>query len=246
MEENANMPVLTSIRDTFLKKLPAQESSLMETDKQLYKMGETIDIEQATPAPNGHWQITLAGGEKGGYIVAQDWSPVPPSLLAEEESNEQVPEQAIEIITEFEGFFPDVYHAGKNIQAIGIGTTHYPDGKAVCFGDPPLSKATARKYLAHDLEKIIDRLVAMIPFWYEMNSNQCSALISFAYNLGAGFYGASGFKTITNALRDQRWDDVPQALELYSEADDPVVQAGLLRRRQAEGELWQGKGQFAR
>jgi GH24 family phage-related lysozyme (muramidase) len=246
MEENATMPVLTSIRDTFLKKSPEPESNLMETEKQLYKMGETIDIEQATPAPNGHWEIILAGGEKGGYIVAKDWSPVPPSLLAEEEINEQVPEPAIEIITEFEGFFPDVYYEDKNIPAIGIGTTHYPDGKAVSFGDLPISKETARKYLAHDLEKIIDRLVATIPFWYEMNSHQCSALISFAYNVGAGFYGASGFKTITSALRDKRWDDVPKALELYSEANDPVVQAGLLRRRQAEGELWQGKGKFAR
>jgi hypothetical protein len=165
------MLILTAIRDTFLKKSPERESSLMETEKQLYKMGETINIEKATLALNGHWQITLAGGEKGGYIVAKDWSPVPPSLLAEEEINEQVPEQAIEIITEFEGFFPDVYNAGKNILAIGIGTTHYPDGKAVCFGGLPISKATARKYLAHNLEKIIDRLVATIPFWYELTSS---------------------------------------------------------------------------
>jgi GH24 family phage-related lysozyme (muramidase) len=240
------MAVLTALRDTFITKSTERGNSLIDTEKQLWKMGETLDIEKATPASNGHWEITLTGGKKIGCIVAKDWSPLPPSLLPEEEINEQVPAQAIEIVTEFEGFIPHVYNDGKNIAKIGIGTTHYPDGKAVCFGDPPISKETARKYLARDLEKIIDRLVATIPFWYEMNNNQCSALISFAYNLGANFYGSPGFQTITSALRDQRWNDVPKALELYCEPNNPVIHAGLLQRRKAEGELWQGKGKFAR
>jgi lysozyme len=34
-----------------------------------------------------------------------------------------------------------------------------------------------------------------------MNENQQGALLSFAYNLGARFYGSSGFNTITRVLR---------------------------------------------
>jgi lysozyme len=63
------------------------------------------------------------------------------------------------------------------------------------------------------------------------------ALLSFAYNLGAGFYGASGFNTLTRVLREKKWNEVPAALELYRNPGSKV-EAGLLRRRKAEGSLW--------
>jgi hypothetical protein len=70
-----------------------------------------------------------------------------------------------------------------------------------------------------------------------MAADQRCALISFAWNLGEDFYGSDGFNTISARLRDHDWAEVPAALELYC---DPgrSVSAGLLRRRQAEGELW--------
>ena len=34
-----------------------------------------------------------------------------------------------------------------------------------------------------------------------MTDNQRSALVSFAYNLGAAFYGAVGFETISKRLK---------------------------------------------
>jgi hypothetical protein len=70
-----------------------------------------------------------------------------------------------------------------------------------------------------------------------MNDDQRSALVSFAYNLGAGFYGAAGFETISRCLRERNWADVPAALELYRNPGTNV-EAGLLRRRRAEGKLW--------
>jgi GH24 family phage-related lysozyme (muramidase) len=78
-----------------------------------------------------------------------------------------------------------------------------------------------------------------------MNSNQRSALISFGYNLGAGFYGGANFNTISAALKGHNWPGVPQAMLLYSDPEDPKVHAGLLRRRIAEGALWSGDGPFA-
>ena len=64
-----------------------------------------------------------------------------------------------------------------------------------------------------------------------------SALISFAYNLGAGFYGSSDFNTITKVLKNKEWSKVPEALKLYRNPGSNV-EAGLLRRRTAEGKLW--------
>ena len=70
-----------------------------------------------------------------------------------------------------------------------------------------------------------------------MNENQRGALLSFAYNLGADFYNAKGFDTITRVLRERRWDEVPKTLELYRNPGFNV-EAGLLRRRKVEGALW--------
>ena len=62
-------------------------------------------------------------------------------------------------------------------------------------------------------------------------------LLSFAYNLGAGFYGGDNFNTITRTLKNKEWDKVPDALYLYRNPGSNV-EAGLARRRKAEGESW--------
>jgi GH24 family phage-related lysozyme (muramidase) len=70
-----------------------------------------------------------------------------------------------------------------------------------------------------------------------MNDKMKSALISFAYNLGANFYNSSGFNTITRVLKEKKWNEVPKVLELYRNPGSKV-EAGLLRRRRREGLLW--------
>ena len=59
----------------------------------------------------------------------------------------------------------------------------------------------------------------------------------FNYNLGANFYGSSGFNTISKNLREKDWKAIPKTLELYRNPGSSV-EAGLLRRRIAEGKLW--------
>jgi len=72
---------------------------------------------------------------------------------------------------------------------------------------------------------------------HSMHPDQRSALISFAWNLGVGFYGGEGFDTISRRLRDKDWPKVPDALCLYCNPGTAVT-AGLLRRREAEGSIW--------
>jgi GH24 family phage-related lysozyme (muramidase) len=154
-----------------------------------------------------------------------------------------VPRQAVAIVKNYEGLRLQAYDDGVGVWTIGYGTTRYPNGAPVRRGDTA-TEAQAEQYLQNDIRGYTKKLAATIPFWKQMNDDQHAALISFAYNLGPGFYGIGGFETISAALRERRWSDVPAALLLYSMPGTNVY-AGLLARRKAEGELWQGKGKYA-
>jgi len=88
-----------------------------------------------------------------------------------------------------------------------------------------------------DLEQRFLPSLQKIPYWGEMNDNQRGALLSFAYNLGADFYGSPDFSTITRVLKNKEWSKVPDALYLYRNPGTNV-EKGLARRRVAEGKLW--------
>ena len=149
---------------------------------------------------------------------------------------------ALELIKAFEGChlsaYPDPLH-GWAVATIGYGTTRYPDGRAVQRGNR-ITVIQANDLLAGEVDRIAQKLGSSVPHWAEMNLDQQCSLISFAYNLGAGFYGTTGFSTISERLKSKDWERVPEAMELYRNPGTPV-EAGLLRRRRAEGALWRGE-----
>ena len=172
---------------------------------------------------------TLLTDESAWVLKFREPEPVPDSV---------VPAAALDLIAEFEGFVPTVYDDGVGVATIGYGSTFYEDGTKVAWGDPPITEPKARDMMADICEKDFWFVISCeVPFWEDMNDNQRSALCSFAYNLGAYFYGSPGFNTISGCLRDKRWTDVPAALMLYVNPGS-AVEAGLTRRRKAEGELW--------
>lgn len=146
---------------------------------------------------------------------------------------------ALKLIQEFEGChleaYPDPLH-GWEVPTIGYGTTRYQDGRKVAKGDR-INAIEADMLLRQEVDRIAAKLAGTVPHWAAMNDKQRSALVSFAYNLGAGFYGAQGFETISARLRERNWAGVPSALELYRNPGSNVEE-GLLRRRRAEGQLW--------
>nr|QNJ59863.1 MAG: lysozime [Bacteriophage sp.] len=146
---------------------------------------------------------------------------------------------ALKLIKEFEGCHLEAYtdplHGG-DLWTIGYGSTRYGDGRKVKQGDK-INLIEADMLLRLEVDRIAAKLRSTVPHWNEMTDDQQSALISFAYNLGAGFYGTAGFETISNRLRDRKWDEVPEALLLYRNPGTNV-EAGLKRRRIAEGKLW--------
>lgn len=146
---------------------------------------------------------------------------------------------AVELIKEFEGCHLDAYADplhGWTVPTIGYGTTRYASGLKVQRGDK-ITTAKAGELLEQEVERIANKLTHSIPAWQEMRTEQQCALISFAYNLGSSFYAAKGFETISKRLRERDWKAVPAALALYRNPGTKV-EAGLLRRRLAEGRLW--------
>jgi GH24 family phage-related lysozyme (muramidase) len=146
---------------------------------------------------------------------------------------------AVKLIKEFEGCHLSAYPdplSGGDPWTIGYGTTRYSNGRAVQRGDK-ITVIDANGLLDLEVERIASKLRSTVPFWNAMTGDKQSALISFAYNLGSGFYGANGFETISKRLKDKDWAAVPDALLLYRNPGTNV-EAGLLRRRQAEARLW--------
>ncbi len=146
----------------------------------------------------------------------------------------------MELIKEFEGChlhaYPDPLTGGLPI-TIGWGSTKDFNGQPFKMGRT-ITQEYANKLLEFDITNRYLPFLQKIPYWSELNDNQRGALLSFAYNLGAGFYGGSGFNTISRNLREKNWQAIPKTLEMYRNSGTNV-ESGLLRRRIAEGQLWE-------
>ena len=149
------------------------------------------------------------------------------------------PVSGLLLITSFEGFSAKAYvdpASGGTPITIGYGSTKNQNGDAFQLGDT-ITRPEAEKLLAHQIEKQYLPSLRKIPYWSEMSDGKQGALLSFAYNLGAKFYGSPDFETITRVLKNKEWNKVPDAFYLYNKASGKVL-LGLARRRAAEGSAW--------
>ena len=150
-----------------------------------------------------------------------------------------LPERGVDLIKEFEGCHLKAYYdplTGGLPITIGWGSTRRKDGTRFMIGNT-ITQDEADDLLYYQLRREFLPSLQKIPYWSEMTDGQRGALLSFAYNLGASFYGGSNFNTITKCLKNKEWDKVPDALYLYRNPGTNV-EAGLARRRKAEGNLW--------
>ena len=165
----------------------------------------------------------------------QKYRQTPPAPVYKDSA---IPQQGLNLIKKFEGCVLHPYLDGVGVATIGYGSTFYENGSKVKMTDPDITQERADSLFTSVVEKDFWEVIKKtIPFWSDMNDNQRSALLSFSFNLGAHFFGANGFSTISSCLREKRWSDVPDALYLYR-MPGTNVEAGLARRRKAEGDLW--------
>lgn len=147
-------------------------------------------------------------------------------------NNNDIPKCGVELIKRFEDCelkaYPDPKTGGAP-WTIGWGSTRWMDGSPVKPGQT-LTAAEADTLLDDSLKKFFWPKIRLIPHFADMSEEQRGALLSFAYNLGEGFYGAEGFTTISRLLRNKDWDKVPDALVLYrdpgSESEEGLKQIG--------------------
>ena len=140
------------------------------------------------------------------------------------------------LLTErFEGCVLKAYHDQVGVLTIGYGHTG-PDVKEGLA----ITQAQAQEILAKDLEiaaACVNRVVS-IP----LTQQEFEALVDFVFNLGAGAFEHS---TLLKALNANNLVAAVRHFEEWDHAGGVIV-AGLLRRRQAEAQLFEGGNQTLR
>ena len=67
--------------------------------------------------------------------------------------------------------------------------------------------------------------------------NEFDALVAWVFNLGPSNFSSS---TLLQKINIKDWDDVPNQIKRWNKAGGKVLQ-GLIRRREAEALLFEGK-----
>lgn len=250
---------IRATQDTFLKRENKSAAELTDAYKKLCKTGTEWQVESYTVEADDHIKIELAYGSGTWYAYTYHWEGFPESKAALLKQGSQgaapaaapaapaksggnvngVPMPGIELIKKFEGLelkaYPDPL-TGGDPWTIGYGSTFYANGNRVKKGDV-ITKDQADFELIENCKRAFLPKLQKIPYYNEMDDYQRGALLSFAYNLGAGFYGATNFETITRTLKNKEWGAMRKALLLYRNPGSNVEE-GLRRRRNAEADVW--------
>ena len=141
----------------------------------------------------------------------------------------QISQEGLSLIKKFEGCELEAYKCAAGVWTIGYGST-----KGVNEGDT-ITQEGADKLLTeemHEYEGYINDMVTA-----DLKQNEFDALVSWVFNLGPSNLSSS---TLLNRLNNKMWDDVPNQIKRWNKAGGQVLQ-GLVRRREAEALLFEGK-----
>jgi lysozyme len=142
----------------------------------------------------------------------------------------------VALIARFEGFRATPYKIGADPWTIGYGET-----QGVGPGSGPWTEAYARRRLLlrvnRDFAPAVERF--RVRHRLRWSQNQFDALVSFAYNLGAGVFvdGAATGETLRRALLSGNARAIRRAFMVYVNPGSQF-EAGLRRRRLAEADLF--------
>ena len=140
--------------------------------------------------------------------------------------------RGLELIKDFEGFSSNSYLDVVNIPTIGWGNTFYEDGTKVKLGDQ-ISKTDALKLL----EVVANRDFAdwiFLSIKVKVTQSQFDAMVSLAYNIGAGAFLKS---TLLKKVNAGDFAGAGEEFLRWNKAGGKEV-LGLTRRREREKQLF--------
>lgn len=144
----------------------------------------------------------------------------------------KVNSKGIQLIKTFEGCLLNAYLDSVKVPTIGYGATYYENGNKVKLGDK-ISQERANELLEWHIQEFAEGVAKLIKV--ELNDNQFSALVSFAFNLGIGNLSKSTLlKKVNINPADLTIKD--EFLKWVSAGGKRLN--GLVRRRNAESELY--------
>lgn len=140
-------------------------------------------------------------------------------------ANRKIGQAGLALIKQFEGCRLTAYKCAAGVLTIGYGHT------AGVYSGMTITQAQADAYLLEDVakfEKYVNNL-AYVPVMDKLNQNQFDALVSFAFNLGAG--------NLKKLCKGRTVAQIATAMLQYNKAGGKVL-AGLTKRRKAEQALF--------
>ena len=141
----------------------------------------------------------------------------------------KISQEGLALIKKFEGCELEAYQCPAGVWTIGFGSI-----KGVKEGDK-INKDEANHLLEEEMieyEGYINNLVKV-----PLKQYQFDALCAWVFNLGSGNLQES---SLLRVLNDGKYDEVPQQIKRWNKANGEVLE-GLIRRREAEALLFQGK-----
>jgi|TARA_R110000824_G_scaffold42498_6_gene125109 lysozyme len=139
-------------------------------------------------------------------------------------------DEGFELIKKFEGCELEAYKCAAGVWTIGYGHT-----KDVQEGDRWTEEKAdfmLWRELDDEYEHYVNSLVTV-----PMNQSQFDSLVSWTYNLGPNNLKKS---SMLRVLNEGKYDEVPAQMKRWNKAKGKVL-AGLTRRREAEGLMFEGK-----
>ena len=140
--------------------------------------------------------------------------------------------RGLELIKDFEGFSSTSYLDVVNIPTIGWGNTFYENGTKVKMGDQ-ISKTDALKLLEVVANRdFADKIFSAIKV--KVTQSQFDAMVSLAYNIGAGAFLKS---TLLKKVNAGDFAGAGEEFLRWNKANGKEV-LGLTKRREREQDLF--------
>ena len=139
----------------------------------------------------------------------------------------------IELIKRFEGFRAQMYLDAAGLETIGYGHLILVRERDE-YAQRRLTEGEATALLCDDLERFEVQIEDLVEAG--LTQNQFDALCCLVLNIGAGAFRKS---TLLKRLNEHDFDSAAAEFHRWNKAGGRVL-SGLVRRRKAEAELFEG------